>query len=73
MAKAKITGRENGPLMIDGIATFIDSEGQEALNSEKLVQLCRCGASGRKPFCDGSHRRIGFESRIIELVIHADI
>lgn len=28
----------------------------------EIVALCRCGASATKPFCDGSHRRIGFHA-----------
>lgn len=72
MARIKITGRENGPLMIDGVATFVDSEGQEAASSGKRLHLYRCGASGRKPLCDGSHRRIGFSAPMIELVLDTD-
>jgi CDGSH-type Zn-finger protein len=54
--------RENGPLVIHGAFKLIDHIGQEfTLPTDKpLVALCRCGGSGRKPFCDGSHRDKGF-------------
>ena len=33
----------------------------EVLETEETYALCRCGRSGAKPFCDGTHERIGFE------------
>jgi CDGSH-type Zn-finger protein len=54
--------RENGPLVIEGNVKIVDHLGQEfALPTNKpTVALCRCGQSGQKPFCDGSHRTCGF-------------
>jgi CDGSH-type Zn-finger protein len=56
--------RENGPLVVQGPFRLVDHRGQEfALPTDKpAVALCRCGASGKKPFCDGSHRECGFQA-----------
>jgi CDGSH-type Zn-finger protein len=56
--------RENGPLVVKGPVTVVDHLGNEfALPPGKEnVALCRCGHSGTKPFCDGSHRDCGFQA-----------
>jgi CDGSH-type Zn-finger protein len=49
----------NGPLWVSGgIPVDVGDEG--ALETRMRVALCRCGASGRKPLCDGSHKEAGF-------------
>jgi CDGSH-type Zn-finger protein len=55
--------RENGPLVVQGPFRLVDHLGNEfVLPADKpAVALCRCGASGKKPFCDGSHRECGFQ------------
>lgn len=59
----RITVTENGPLSIRGTFTLVDQDGNEYdVAGRKRVKLCRCGASQDKPFCDGSHTRIGFEA-----------
>lgn len=60
----KIRMRANGPLVVEGPFTLTDSEGNAfPLSSEKpAFALCRCGASANKPFCDGAHKQIDFES-----------
>lgn len=50
----------NGPLMVYGNIKVKDSEGNETVKN-KVTAFCRCGASGNKPYCDGSHRKIGFK------------
>lgn len=50
---------KNGPLMVYGNLKVKDSNGNESSRS-KVTAFCRCGASANKPFCDGSHMRIGF-------------
>ena len=53
--------RPNGPLFVRGRVRIVDGEGG-TVHEDTRVALCRCGASADKPFCDGSHRRIGFET-----------
>lgn len=52
----------NGPLMVKGEIEVEDAEGKTIPTKGDAVYLCRCGASGNKPFCDGGHKRIGFQS-----------
>jgi CDGSH-type Zn-finger protein len=56
-----ITIRANGPYVVQGPARLVDADGNEYdLSEKKRVSLCRCGASVNKPFCDGTHSKIGF-------------
>ncbi|MDD3825374.1 MAG: CDGSH iron-sulfur domain-containing protein [Anaerolineae bacterium] len=64
-----IKGRENGPYMIPGQADYVDIDGERRVTQGKLVTLCRCGGSCNKPFCDGMHRRIGFQAPQVELTL----
>ncbi len=57
----KITPAENGPLIVDTPPDLTGAGGAD-LAGRPRVALCRCGASSKKPFCDGSHAKIGFES-----------
>ncbi|MBM3772615.1 MAG: CDGSH iron-sulfur domain-containing protein [Acidimicrobiia bacterium] len=53
--------RENGPLVIEGDdVTVVDWQGRPYEIARRPVALCRCGGSSRKPFCDGTHARLGF-------------
>jgi 3-phenylpropionate/trans-cinnamate dioxygenase ferredoxin subunit len=54
-----ITIRENGPYVVDGEFKLVDAAGNEVPLKKKA--LCRCGGSTTKPFCDGTHSRIGFQ------------
>ncbi len=49
----------DGPMALDGNLT-LERTGTEPLHTTETVYLCRCGHSGTKPFCDGSHAREGF-------------
>jgi CDGSH-type Zn-finger protein len=62
----KITVRNSGPLRVEGDEiTIVDQDGQPfGLAGRTLVSLCRCGQSQSKPFCDGSHARVGFDSTV---------
>lgn len=55
----KIKLANNGPLLVDGEFMIIDESGAEIQPVKKA--LCRCGGSTMKPYCDGTHSRIGFE------------
>ena len=62
MADVTITVRENGSYRIDGPVRIVDADGNEFEQPQgKAVALCRCGHSASKPFCDGTHRKAGFQ------------
>ena len=50
---------ENGPYIVKGLKRLTTSDGQ-SVEAKETVALCRCGASTNKPFCDGTHKEIGF-------------
>jgi len=54
-----ITIRENGPYLVDGEVKLVDHNGNEVPMKKRA--LCRCGGSTTKPFCDGTHSKIGFQ------------
>ena len=54
--------RKNGPYVIEGEdVRVVDWNGTEYVSQRQPIALCRCGASSNKPFCDGTHNRIGFQ------------
>ena len=62
MPDTKITVNLNGSLKVEGEAQLVDHEGKVLPTREGAAFfLCRCGASQTKPFCDGSHKRVGFK------------
>lgn len=65
MAETKITIRNNGSLRVEGEFLIYDQDGNAFdLSGRKSIGLCRCGHSQNKPFCDGTHRMIGFQSEV---------
>ncbi len=65
MSEVTITCNKNGSLRIAGKIVIKDAQGNEFdLSGREVISLCRCGASDNKPFCDGSHNRIGFQSEV---------
>lgn len=61
MATIKVT--QNGPYRVEGDdVKVVDWNGVEYPVSRRPIFLCRCGASTNKPFCDGTHSRVGFKA-----------
>ena len=58
----RITVRPNGPLRVEGHIILQDADGKTwDLTGKPAVSLCRCGLSEKRPFCDGSHNRQGWQ------------
>ena len=54
--------RENASYLVEGPVRIVDADGKEYdISAKKRISLCRCGGSTTKPFCDGTHSKIGFE------------
>jgi CDGSH-type Zn-finger protein len=63
MTDVTIQVRQNGPYKISGPISIVDAEGVPfELPPGSSVVLCRCGHSKTKPFCDATHKEIGFEA-----------
>ena len=63
MEETKITEcnvMENGPLLVSGDLKVTLADGTVEHKSQNTA-FCRCGASQNKPYCDGAHKKIGFE------------
>lgn len=56
----KVEVAPNGPYLIKTECLIVHSDGREETKTG-TVALCRCGASANKPYCDGAHRKVGFE------------
>ena len=54
--------KDNGPYVVEGEFKLIDAQGNEV--PVMKAALCRCGGSTTKPFCDGTHSKIGFQGAI---------
>ncbi len=63
---AKITINNNGSIKVEGEFTICDPAGNTFdLSGRTAIGLCRCGHSENKPFCDGAHRKAGFQSEVV--------
>lgn len=58
--KPRITPTTDGPYIVEALETMTNRKG--ALVTKPQMALCRCGESGNKPFCDGTHAKVGFSS-----------
>jgi len=54
--------KDNGPYIVEGEFRLTDMQGNEI--PVKKAALCRCGGSTTKPFCDGTHSKIGFQGAV---------
>ena len=61
MSDLTIQAKDNGSFIVKGDAIITDGSGQP-FETKDHIALCRCGASGERPFCDGTHHKIGFEA-----------
>ncbi|MBM7410444.1 CDGSH-type Zn-finger protein [Clavibacter michiganensis] len=59
---ARIIAYPDGPLLVRGDFEIVDPEGRPVPRSRSTVALCRCGVSSIKPYCDGTHRLVGFRT-----------
>ena len=63
MADVKIQISEDGPYVVIGKVNLVDHAGNPVpTEKENVFALCRCGGSLTKPFCDGTHSKIGFQA-----------
>ena len=59
----KITVKQNGPYVVEGDdVQLVDGKGNPYDMPQRPFALCRCGASTTKPYCDGTHSKIGFKA-----------
>lgn len=61
MADVQVVPTENGPYKVTGPIELVDPDGNPIPVRGQTVFLCRCGGSTNKPFCDGTHSKIGFQ------------
>ena len=59
---AKITFYPDGPILLRGNYRIVDEMGSEIERPRRIVALCRCGSSSQKPWCDGTHKLVGFRT-----------
>jgi CDGSH-type Zn-finger protein len=62
MPDVTITATSNGPYLVSGPVELLDANGTARELTKNTIALCRCGASTKKPFCDGTHSKIGFQA-----------
>jgi len=63
--KCEILPKDKGPLKLKGNFVITDMDGNLFdLGGRTEISLCRCGQSEKKPFCDGQHKKLGFQSTV---------
>ncbi len=65
----KIKAAENGPLLLEVNEAKLIKDGKEEILSQKIIALCRCGQSSKKPFCDGTHKKCEFKGEVVEIEV----
>lgn len=61
-APVTVVACPNGPLLVRGEIELRTPDGSLVPRNRRTVALCRCGKSTIKPFCDGTHKIIGFRT-----------
>lgn len=65
MSDVTITIFDNGPIEVSGPVTVLDENGETiSFEPGESIFLCRCGQSSDKPFCDETHDKCGFASKL---------
>lgn len=64
-ARPSIKPAPDGPYLVTGVQGLSNQKG--SIETKAVVALCRCGGSKNKPFCDGTHGKIGFSSAKVEV------
>jgi len=62
MANITVRPLKNGPYEVAGRPQVLDAAGAALPDLEDPIYLCRCGQSANKPFCDGTHKKVGFQA-----------
>lgn len=52
----------DGPLLVRGPVDIVGSDGEPIQQHRRTIALCRCGVSTIKPYCDGTHKLVGFKT-----------
>lgn len=60
--KVRVTPYRDGPVIARGAARIVDAQGSELTPRRDPIALCRCGKSRLRPFCDGTHKLVGFRA-----------
>lgn len=60
--RASVTPYRNGPYLLRGDFELLDQDGRPIETGRGTIALCRCGKSRSRPFCDGTHKAIGFQA-----------
>lgn len=58
--EVSVVAYPDGPFILRGAKTFVAPDGSVVECNRRTVAVCRCGASGIKPYCDGTHKLAGF-------------
>ncbi|HEX6116378.1 MAG TPA: CDGSH iron-sulfur domain-containing protein [Solirubrobacterales bacterium] len=59
---ARITPCKDGPYIVRGDFEVLDADGNPLALRRGTIALCRCGRSRARPFCDGTHKLVGFRT-----------
>ena len=62
MDEVRIKTLKDGPYEVKGPVHLVDAKRADFTLTEDPIYLCRCGHSANKPFCDGTHSKVGFKS-----------